>query len=682
MFTFIILFLLLRSFSHLSSVTAEICWRGTKCAGPSDAAFTGDWDKFNFSPQNRTISPIRILSKDVNFLSSYPGDAELRGNGSGLIFDFGKEVGGLVTVVYNATGTARLGLAFSEAKNWAGEWSDDSNGSFHPDGALFADVESTHNAIYGMPLNKLRGGFRYLTIFEESESNSTIHILNVTLEIAFQPDWPNLRAYKGYFSCSDDLLTEIWYSGAYTLQTNAIPPTTGREFPILGSGWLNDGDLSLEVPVSSVYVDGSKRDRTVWSGDLQIAVPSILVSTGDWIGVKGTLDILYAGQASSGELPFAGPRINIFNSDTYHMATLIGSYEYFLWTNDISWLESIYKTKFKKAMSFITNKIDTTGMLFVTGKEDWGRLSQGGHNTEANLLLYKVLVGGTQIAEWMNDITQASEWSSLADTLQKSVNRNNFDMNYGAYIDSSTDTSIYPQDANSLALLYNFYPPGNGQRISTALTRNWISIGSLAPELPNNLVGYGQSLEVKGHFKAFNAQYALDLIRRAWGWYLNNPFGTASTCIEGYRADGSFGYRAETGYGNHYSYTSHAHGWSTGPTDALTSYIVGLTITEPGGQKWAISPQFADLTYAEAGFSTPLGKFSSKWILGEGGFTLSWDAPHGTQGVLIIPITASRVPDLVLDEEIWIIDQNDLDIMKDKALLPGKPGRHTLKVMY
>ncbi|POS82749.1 hypothetical protein EPUL_005691, partial [Erysiphe pulchra] len=666
-------------FSRLSLVTTLSCWRSTTCTGPETAAFSGDWDQFNFSPEERIISPENILLKDGKFLSSYPGPAVLRGNGSQLIFDFGKEVGGILKITYNSTQDAILKLAFSEAKNWVGEWSDSSNGSFNPDGALTANVTVTDEAIYEMPLGKLRGGFRYLTIFQESMSNTTIHILNISLEISFQPDWPNLRAYKGYFSCSDPLLTKIWYSGAYTLQTNAIPPSTGREFPILGSGWMNDADLSLGVSGSTVYVDGSKRDRTIWSGDLLVAVPSILVSTGDWDGVKTTLEILFAGQASNGELPFAGPKINIYNSDTYHMITLIASYDYFLWTNDKEWIGNIYSTKYKKAMYFITNKIDKTGMLFVTDKEDWGRLSQGGYNTQANLLLYKVLVTGSKIAGWMNDTTQAVIWSELATKLQRSVILNNFDSIYGAYKNTNNDSSIYPQDANSLALLYNFSTPGNSTRVSTALTRNWIDIGSLAPELPNNLVGYGQSLEIKGHLIAYQSHRAIELVRSAWGWYLNNPNGTASTCIEGYRADGSFGYRATTGYGNDYSYTSHAHGWSTGPTDALTSYIVGLSLTSPGGQNWAISPQFADLSYAEAGFSTPVGKFSSKWSLVDGGFNLSWDVPTDTIGEIFIPISSMRVPILFLNGKSCNFKDCNVVIMTDQVMLPGRGGAHTLQ---
>ncbi|KAI1007709.1 hypothetical protein K3495_g520 [Podosphaera aphanis] len=669
-------------FTFNSVVHTATCWRQTKCTGPSTAAFPGSWDQFNFSPSSRTISPASIISRNSTFISSYPEIVEFSGNGSLFVFDFEKLVAGIVRVTYSTTGLARLGLAFSEAKNWIGNSSDSSNGSFNPDGALYAELNTTTEAEYEMPLQKLRGGFRYLSLFEQTASDAVVRVLNVTVEISFQPDWPDLRAYKGYFSCSDDLLTKIWYSGAYTLQTNAIPPSTGREFPILGSSWANDADLSHGISGSTVYVDGAKRDRTVWPGDLGVAVPSILVSTGDWEGVKTTLNILYASQADNGELPFAGPQINIYRSDTYHMATLIGTYDYFLWTNDTDWMKSIYEAKFKKAMSFITQKIDNTNMLNVTGTEDWGRIRQGGHNTEANLLLYNVLVGGSKIAAWMDDSVQATKWSELSASLRISVNQHNYDTTYGAYKDTDIDSSIYPQDANSLALLYRFSPQNHTQGISTALTKNWINIGSLAPELPNNLVGFGQSLEVKGHFAAHQASRALDLIRRAWGWYINNPLGTASTCIEGYRADGTFGYRAETGYDGDYSYTSHSHGWSTGPTDGLTSYIVGLTVTAPGGSKWEIAPQFADLSYAEAGFSTPIGKFSAKWSLVEGGFVMSWIVPVSTQGLVIIPLSARKVPTLIFDDQILNSEEGSIDIATSTFSLLGQGGNHTLQVKY
>jgi hypothetical protein len=280
-----------------NTVNAQTCWRDTTCTGPTAAAFPGTWDQYNFSPTSRTVTPVKILNSDTSFLSNYPGTAQLSGNGSQLVFDFGQEVGGILTITYGAAGTGTLGAAFTEAKNFTGENSDSSNGNFHTDGALYASFTTSPELNYTMPVDRLRGGFRYLTLFIANGSSTTeVSIQDITVEIAYAPTWSNLRAYQGYFYSSDDLLNRIWYSGAFTLQTNNIPPSTGRE--LLGSGWENNQNLDLGTSGESIYVDGSKRDRTVWAGDLAIAVPSILVGTGDAEGVKNTIQVLYNDQVS------------------------------------------------------------------------------------------------------------------------------------------------------------------------------------------------------------------------------------------------------------------------------------------------------------------------------------------------------------------------------------------------
>lgn len=82
-------------------------------------------------------------------------------------------------------------------------------------------------------------------------------------------------------------------------------------------------------------------------------------------------------------------------------------------------------------MSFITAKIDNTSMLDVTGTNDWGRLTQGGHNTEANMLMYKVLTGGSQIAGWAGDTSSEVSWAKLAAKLKVAVTKHNWDASAG-----------------------------------------------------------------------------------------------------------------------------------------------------------------------------------------------------------------------------------------------------------
>lgn len=100
---------------------------------------------------------------------------------------------------------------------------------------------------------------------------------------------------------------------------------------------------------------------------------------------------------------------------------MIGIYEYYLFTKDDAFLSANW-AKYQSAMSFITAKIDNTGMLDVTGTSDWGRRTQGGHNSEANMLLYKVLTSGAMLATWMNDSSLSKTWLALSVTLKAAVN--------------------------------------------------------------------------------------------------------------------------------------------------------------------------------------------------------------------------------------------------------------------
>jgi hypothetical protein len=318
------------------------CWQSIACNGPAAAAYPGPWDVSIHAPTHRTISPRSILSWPNLDPSPFSKQVVLRGNGSLVTYDFGIEVGGIVSISLDGSGPGKLGIAFSEAKNYVGQWSDSSNGNFSgPDGALYTSLDTD---IWMMPPNKLRGGFRYITVFlltNESESasgsgsasNSASVILkdiNVTLD--FQPTWPNLKAYQGYFSSDDNLLNRIWYAGAYTLQSNQVPTNTGRQVPFVGTGWDNNATLG---PGDTIIVDGAKRDRAVWPGDMGIAVPSTFVSLGDLDSVKNALQVMYNYQnQTTGEFPEAGPPLLQKGSDTYHMWTMIGTYNYWLFTND------------------------------------------------------------------------------------------------------------------------------------------------------------------------------------------------------------------------------------------------------------------------------------------------------------------------------------------------------------
>jgi hypothetical protein len=106
-------------------------------------------------------------------------------------------------------------------------------------------------------------------------------------------------------------------------------------------------------------------------------------------------------------------------------------------------------------------------------------------------------------------------------------------------------------------------------------------------------------------------------------------------------------YRAKVGYNADAAYTSHAHGWSTGPTSALTFYVLGLTVITPQGATWAVAPHLSGLTAAEGGFTTPLGWFGVAWALDADTnvLTVNVTTPSGTKGVFTSPVNGTAVID-------------------------------------
>lgn len=666
---------------------ADSCWRNTTCSSTTQAAFPGKWDGNNFAPDSRLVSPKSVLSvADGDIISSWNGSALLFSNGSQLVFDFGQEVGGIVHLGYTASGngSGAVGLAFTEAKDWIGEWSDSSNGKFAgPDGALYSNFTSPGEATYVMPDEKLRGGFRYLTLFLAADLAS-VEITSIELEIGFQPTWSNLRAYQGYFHSSDALLNSIWYSGAYTLQTNAVPVNFGRAVPFLTTGWANNGTLG---PGDTIIVDGAKRDRAVWPGDMGVAVPSTFVSVGDLDSVKNALQTMYNYQNADGSFPEAGPPLLQQSSDTYHMWSMIGTYNYVLYTNDTDFLSENY-AGYLRAMDFIYGKVTyASGLLNASGTRDWARWQTGYNMTEAQMILYRALNTGADVATWAGDTTNATLWTQRAAALRNATLAHCYDTAYGAFKDNATATTLHPQDANSMSILFGVVDPqgGTAQSISSRLTDNWTPIGPDSPELPGNISPFISSFEVQAHLTAGQTQRALELIRTSWGWYLNNPNGSESTVVEGYLTNGTFGYRWSRGYDNDFSYVSHAHGWSSGPTSALTEFVLGLSVTGRVGSTWQFSPQLGDLSFAEGGFTTSLGKFQASWTTQEDekSYTASVNTPQGTTGQFILPVVEEgAVPTVLVDGKMvattWA---RKTGVVFDTVLVEGvKGGNHTIMV--
>ncbi|KAF9490904.1 Six-hairpin glycosidase [Pleurotus eryngii] len=642
----------------------------------------GPWDKFNFAPTSKVVFPSAIHGVDGNVnnagrIVGGSGSATLMGS-SAFTLDFGVEVGGLISINFEQiSSSSSLALSFTESPLFIRRnASDDSsfpsaNTTF--DGVL--RVTSPRRGIWQQPAATLRGGFRYLTIVNNDDDDLTIS--NVTCSISFMPHVENLRSYSGYFFASDpvfkdkDFLTKVWYAGAYTIQSNTVPLNTGRKVPFAPAGtWFNNATLGVSGPI---IVDGAKRDRAVWPGDMGVAVPSQFVSTNDLIPTRNALSTMFAAiNPTTGALPESGPPLSQQGSDTYHAWTLIGTHNYFLYSGDVEWLRTIW-SNYTKAVAFLEGKVDgQIGLMNVTGLRDWARLGGGGINAAGNALLYRVLVTTSELASHLNERSLSTAYAANATSIKTRFNDVFWLPSAGMYKDNQT-TSLCPQDANSFAVIFNVTnAPEQDKSISQGLTKNWNSLGSIAPELPNTISPFIGGFELQAHFIAGNDGLAMDLLRREWGYMLYTNLSVQSTLLEGYNSDGSIGYRGDRGYNSDPAYVSHAHGWSAGPTSALTFYVLGLTVTSPQGATWEVAPHLSGLNAAEGQFETPLGAYLASWrTVNEGGkvFEIDLETPLGTSGVFRSPIVGGAL----------LVDGKETPFNGDHIQLSG--GKHTIQVL-
>ena len=226
-----------------------------------------------------------------------------------------------------------------------------------------------------------------------------------------------------------------------------------------------------------------------------------------------------------------------------------------------------------------------------------------------------------------------------------------------------------------MAVLYNLTTSAEqANSISEGLTRNWNDLGAIAPELPDTISPFIGSLEVGWSARLLfcarthrcgSVASTLPIWQRCPGDGSTSPRVGLHAIHEPQRPVDAVGrvhcerfhrvslfppsgervshlilmcrYRSYRGYNYDSAYTSHSHGWSSGPTSALTFYVLGLTVTSTQGKTWSVAPHLSGLSSAEGGFQTPLGWYGVKWSVSHSSFTLTLDVPAGTSGTVSLP---------------------------------------------
>jgi len=426
--------------------------------------------------------------------------------------------------------------------------------------------------------------------------------------------------------------------------------TTLFSNPLSSSSALSDFTVP-GVNASASAVDGAKRDRAIWSGDLNVEIPSIAYSTDNPAYAKGALTLLGDDQLTSGfvtgDLPPQNPAVTSdpvgstgSYSAGYSIYWLLDLADYYLYSGDTAFVTQELPIV-KNELAWDASQVNAAGLLVTNGSDDadWDFYDPGktGEVTEYNLLYYKALLDGAVLATAAGDSSDAATYTSDAAALKTAINDNLYDSATGLYHLSNTDTSTVAQDANSLAVLYGVAPASDDATLLAALkTDLWTT-----PYGPEPFTGstyssvispYVSGYEVDASLAAGDTADAESLLETVWGDMINtsNPDDTGTMWENISASNGQVGFGASS---------SLAHGWATTPVSALSGYVLGPQPATAGYATWLVQPHPGDLSWAEGSVPTPHGAIGVDWAAqaGTGQLSMNVTAPPGTTGTIAVP---------------------------------------------
>jgi len=404
-----------------------------------------------------------------------------------------------------------------------------------------------------------------------------------------------------------------------------------------------------------LILDGAKRDRAVWSADQLISdLTDYYVSDPAYARDSNALFLEHpastAGRvvpavgvmAQPGPLPGAcSPDPNaegdgcVTWSASYSMAPIVSLYNYYLYSGDLDFVRAHWQAVLRQ-MEWDAEQIDSNGLFAVNTMDgaDWNVEVTSGEQTYVNAVYVEALQASAKLAVALGQMQQANAWSAQAAAVSTAVNGQLWDAQTGVYDPSTSERGSVLQDANVTAILAGIPTGARAREIATVLQSSLRSpYGSMSVSSPVPS-GYKQTISpyiggfnVLADFAIGDESAALALIRQEWGYMISHDPG--GTEWENIPLDGTIAGYPVAG--------SSAHAWSTGPTPALSEYVLGVTPATPGFATWAVAPQPGGLTWAQGAVPTPHGSIAVRWRSGRGTFVLTVVAPRGTSGSVAVP---------------------------------------------
>ncbi|GAP87730.2 putative glycoside hydrolase family 78 protein [Rosellinia necatrix] len=449
--------------------------------------------------------------------------------------------------------------------------------------------------------------------------------------------------FTGWFECSDANLTQWWYDGVYTVDMGTDVFRANDTEP--------RGATSASLLGKLVLHDGAKRDRDPYMGDLAVASLTSYLSHANAEATRNVLEDLAAHQRADGWLPPASINHYELPLFDYPLYWITCSWDYVLYTGNTSYVDAHYAVMARVLDAYYPAHTDNATQLLVRqdGYGDFAFLPRPGSAAYYNALYVLALNKAADLAGLSSPSSSSSpsaraddaaRWRERAAAVSSGFQSTLWDAAASAYLDrkcAGAGCGAHAQDGNSLAVLAGIADDASAASALRYLAEhNARPYGNAFYDAGGEELGAGFSdrvyafvsyFEAAARFETRDPAGALDLIRRTWGW-----MAAADPGVTHWEGIGAGGAKYEG------PVTSLAHGWSTGVTPLLTTYVLGVRPTAPGFREWAVDPvpgDGDDISWARGVAATPYGPLGVSWDRdADGNLRVVVDAPEGTTGTV------------------------------------------------
>jgi hypothetical protein len=444
---------------------------------------------------------------------------------------------------------------------------------------------------------------------------------------------------QGWFLSSDDQLNRIWYASAYTAQLMQLPADPS----VLGSGCAVSSGQTL-------VVDGAKRDRCPWAGDLAVSGLSLLLTEGaaGAAPLANTLTLLDGTKRPDGAIS-ASPMATgvLFDYPAYWVLAVDDLMLY----RGVGPVAGYWSAVTAVLDRWYPSFAGDSGLLEDTGPPgDYAYIGRSGPLVAYyNALYARALEAGAQLADALGHADAASRWRDRAASFQAPFATAFWDASAGAFRDSPSGPAVHPQDGNAFAILAGLATPAQAASALAYLDRTtrlrwgnaladtnaWSSApcNNLSSQCVFPFISY---FDLEARYARGADASALDELRRTWGWMLSPTAGTTGTDWEAIGAGGSIdGYERAA--------SSLAAGWSTGALPALTNDVLGIRPTGPGFSTFDAIPHPSGVAWAQGSLPTPAGAITFGFKRIRAGYLLRLEAPPRLAARVGAPVANPRV---------------------------------------